>query len=217
MTEQSSQPPIEDAAPITLLMQLLSDRSKDALGPYVSGRGEFAPRWQAVAGLVNWGGAAVAPLCLALQDEDANTRRFAATALARIGDTRAVAPLVIAFQTSELYVQRYVAEALAAVGDERAVEALYSAVQKPDIAREALSALRVILMRMADTVASDLLHRIATLADSSYYIAEEPDTDGGYLSWNRVEHRLDCQPVKALAQQALTRRGYGSTSKGESE
>ena len=207
MTEHSSQQPSEDAAPINLLMQLLRDRSKDALGPYVPGRGEFAPRWQAVAGLVKLGVAAVDPLCFALQEDDANTRRFAATALARIGDGRAVAPLVIAFQTSELYVQRYVAHALAVVGDERAVAVLFRALQQPAIARESLLALHAILARTADTVSPDLLHQVAHLADAGQAVVEEPDTDGGYLSWNRVDHWLDYRPVKALAQQALARRG----------
>lgn len=207
MTEPSSQPPSADAAPINLLLQLLMDRSKDALGPYVPGHGEFAPRWQAVAGLVALGAVAVDPLCHALQEEDANTRRFAAIALARIGDGRAVAPLVIAFQTSELYVQRYVAHALAVVGDERAVAVLFRALQHPDIARESLLALHAILARTADTVTPDLLHQVAHLADTGHAVGEEPDTDGGYLSWNRVDYWLDYRPVKALARQALARRG----------
>ena len=176
MTEHSSQQPSEDAAPINLLMQLLRDRSKDALGPYVPGRGEFAPRWQAVAGLVKLGVAAVDPLCFALQEDDANT-------------------------------QRYVAHALAVVGDERAVAVLFRALQQPAIARESLLALHAILARTADTVSPDLLHQVAHLADAGHAVVEEPDTDGGYLSWNRVDHWVDYRPVKALAQQALARRG----------
>ena len=187
-------------------MQLLRDGSKDALGPYVPGRGEFAPRWQAVAGLVRHGALAVAPLCHALQAEDANTRRFAATALGRIGDARAVEPLVGAFQTSELYVQRYVAHALAVLGDERAIAALCRALQHPAIAQESLLALHAILARTADTVSPDLLHQIAHLDDVGHAVVEEPDTDGGYLSWNQVDQWLDYRPVKALARQALARR-----------
>lgn len=207
MTANVTKPSIAAKALIEALMQLLSDTSKDALAPYVPGRGEFAPRWQAVAGLVALGAAAVEPLCHALQDEDANTRRFAATALARIGDRRAVAPLVIAFQTSELYVQRYVAAALTVLGDERAVDVLYHALLHPEIAHEALVALHAILVRAADTVSTDLLYQVTALPDNCHYVAEEPDTDGGYLSWNRVDHWLDCQPVKQLARQALIGRG----------
>jgi hypothetical protein len=48
---------------------------------------------------------------------------------------------------------------------------------------------------------------VATLPDSGHYIEEVPDTDGGYLSWERVERWLDYRPIKALAQQALERRG----------
>lgn len=217
MIESSSLPPSEDEVSLHLLMQLLHDRSKDALAPYVPGRGEFAPRWQAVAGLVKVGAAAVAPLCHALQDADANTRRFAATALARIGDKRAVEPLVVAFQTSERYVQHYVADALAVVGDERAVDVLFRALQHPDIARESLFALHAILGRVADSISPDLLYQVVNLADVGHAVVEEPDTDGGYLSWNRVDHWLDYRPLKTLAQQALVRCGHGPMNKGESE
>ncbi|MFZ4661784.1 MAG: HEAT repeat domain-containing protein [Caldilineaceae bacterium] len=190
-----------------LLLALLRDRSQDVYGAHITGRGEFAPRRQAVAGLVELGAIAVEPLCQALQDENGYTRRFAAEALRQIGDPRAVPPLVKAFQESEIYVQRYVADALAVVGDERAVEPLYGALSNPDLAREALRALQAVLTRTAATVSTALLHLVATLPDSGHYIEEVPDTDGGYLSWERVERWLDYRPIKALAQQALERRG----------
>lgn len=188
------------------LMTLLRDSSQDVYGAHVPGRGEFAPRRQAVAGLVALGAAAVEPLCTALLDENGYTRRFAAEALRRIGDARAVPSLVSALQTSEIYVQRYVADALAVVGDERAVEPLYHALQNPDTAREALLALQAVLVRAAATVPTDTLHLVATLADDGRSVEEVPDTDGGYLSWERVERWLDYRPVKALAQQELARR-----------
>lgn len=188
-------------------MALLRDSSKDANGPYVSGRGEFAPRWQALVGLVTLGDVAVAPLCDALQDPNAYTRRFAAEALRRIGDSRAVMPLVVALQESEVYVQRYVAGALAVLGDARAVEPLYTALQNLALAREALAALQVVLARTAGNVPTHVLRLLIGLADDGRAVVEVPDTDGGYLSWNQVEQWLDCRPVKQLAQQELARRG----------
>lgn len=188
------------------LMALLRDGSQDVYGAHVPGRGEFAPRRQAVAALVKLGSVAVEPLCQALQEENGYTRRFAAEALRRIGDGRAVPALVTALQTSEVYVQRYVADALAVVGDERAVEPLYTALSNPDLAREALLALQAVLGRAAANVPTDMLRLVATLADDGHYIEEVPDTDGGYLSWERVERWLDYRPVKALAQQELARR-----------
>lgn len=194
---------------IESLMKLLRDSSKDANGPYVAGRGEFAPRWQALAGLVTLGDAAVPPLCQALQDQDAHTRRFAAEALRRIGDARGVMPLVIALQESEVYVQRYVAGALAVLGDAQAVEPLYTALQNPDLAREALAALYAVLVRVAANTPTAVLHRVVTLPDDGWAVVEVPDTDGGYLSWNRVEQWLDYRPVKQLARQELARRDLG--------
>jgi HEAT repeat protein len=189
------------------LMELLRDSSKDPGGPYVPGRGEFAPRWKALAGLLKLGAAAVVPLCQALQDQNGYTRRFAAEALGKIGDARAVVPLVIALQQSEVYVQRYVAGALAALGDARAVEPLCTALRHPDVAREALLALHAVLERAAGNVSIDDLRLVASLEDDGRYVVEVPDTDGGYLSWERVEYQQDCRPVKQLAQQELGRRG----------
>jgi HEAT repeat protein len=126
---------------------------------------------------------------------------------ARIGDPRAVVPLVVALQESEVYVQRYVAEALAKVGDARAVVPLCIALGHPDIAQEALHALRAVLERTAGDVPIDDLRRVASLEDDGRAVVEVPDTDGGYLSWNQVEERLDCRPVKQLARQELARRG----------
>lgn len=193
--------------PIRLFMVQLRDKSRDVYGAHVSGRGEFAPRRQAVGGLVALGAVAVDPLCAALQDENGYTRRFAAEALRRIGDARAVPALVKALQTSEVYVQRYVAEALAVVGDERAVAPLYYALQNPDTAREALLALQAVLVRAAANVPTDTLRLVATLADDGRSVEEVPDTDGGYLSWERVDRWLDYRPVKALVRRELTRRG----------
>lgn len=187
---------------VETLMALLKDGSKDH--PV---RGQFPLRYKALSGLVALGAVAVEPLCLALQDQDGYTRRFAAEALARIGDPRAVVPLVIALQESEVYVQRHVAGALAKVGDAWAVVPLCRALGTPDIAREALHALRIVLERTAGNVPSDDLRRVASLADESYAMVELPDTDGGYLSWERVEQSLDCRPVKQLARQELERRG----------
>lgn len=187
-------------------MALLRDSSKDPLGPYVPGRGEFAPRWQALGELVKLGGSAVEPLCQALQDQNANTRRFAAEALSRIGDRRAVAPLLIAFQESELYAQRYLASALAALGDAQAVAPLYQALQNPDLARAALVALQAVVGREAANLPDNLLLLVASLADDGHYVAETPNTDDGYLTWERVERWLDYRPVKALAQEELARR-----------
>jgi HEAT repeat protein len=184
------------------LMALLRDSSEDH--PV---RGEFPPRYKALFGLVALGAAAVEPLCLALQDRDGYTRRFAAEALARIGDPRAVVPLVVALHESEIYVQRYVAEALAKVGDARAVTPLCIVLGNPDIAGEALRALRAVLERTVGSVPSDDLRRVANLEDNGRAVVEVPDTDGGYLSWERVEQWLDCRPVKQLARQELGRRG----------
>ena len=206
MAQKMEIPQDEREVPIPSLMTLLRDNSKDVYGAYIAGRGEFAPRWQAVAGLVALGSAAVAPLCQALQDENGYTRRFAAEALRRIGDRRAVLPLVKALQESEVYVQRYVADALVVVGDERAAEPLYTALQNPDIAHEALLALHAVLARAAANVPTDTLHLFASLPDDGHYVEEVPDTDGGYLSWERVERWQDCRPVKALAHQELARR-----------
>jgi HEAT repeats len=198
--------PGESGDPVGPLMALLRDSSKDPGGPYVSGRGEFAPRWQAVAGLVKLGSVAVEPLCHALREPNAYTQRFAAEVLRRIGDQRAVPPLLDALQASEIYVQRYVAAALAMVGDERALAPLVAALQTPDVAREALAALAAVLARSVGVAPADLLHLVAQLADQGIYVAEVPDTDGGYLSWERVERLLDYRPVKQLAQQELARR-----------
>jgi HEAT repeat protein len=184
------------------LMALLRDGSKDH--PV---RGEFPSRYKALGGLVALGATVVEPLCLALQDQNGYTRRFAAEALARIGDRRAVVPLVIALQESEVYVQRYVAGALARVGDARAVAPLRIALGKPEIAQEALHALQAVLERTAGTVPIDDLRRVASLEDDGRAVVEVPDTDGGYLSWEQVEQWLDCRPVKQLARQELRRRG----------
>lgn len=187
---------------VELLMALLRDGSQDN-----PPRGEFPLRYRALGGLVALGATAVEPLCLALQDEDGYTCRFAAETLARIGDPRAVVPLVGALQASEVYVQRYVAGALAVVGDTRAVAPLCHALGSPDIAREALHALRAVLERTAGHVPSDDLRRVANLEDDGHAIVEVADTDGGYLSWERVEQWLDYRPVKQLAQQELEHRG----------
>jgi HEAT repeat protein len=184
------------------LMALLRDGSQDN-----PPRGQFPLRRAGVFGLVALGTAAVEPLCLALQEKDGYTRRFAAEALARIGDPRAVIPLIIALQESEAYVQRYVAGELAKVGDARAVAPLSTALGKPEIAREALHALHAVLERTASTVPIDDLHRVASLEDRCDAVVEVPDTDGGYLAWNQVEEWLDGRPVKRLAQQELARRG----------
>jgi HEAT repeat protein len=184
------------------LMDMLRDGSKDH-----PNRGQFPPRRQAVAGLVALGTAAIEPLCQALQDPNGYTRRFAAEALSRIGDSRAVVPLVRALQESEVYVQRHVAYALAKVGDARAVAPLYSALGKPNVAQEALSALHAVLKQTAGTVSIDDLRRVASLEDDGLAVIEVPDTDGGYLAWNEVEERLDYRPVKQLARQELERRG----------
>ena len=77
------------------------------------------------------------------------------------------------------------------VGDERAVEPLYTALSNPEVAREALLALQAVLVRVAANVPTDTLRLVATLADDSRYVEEVPDTDGGYLSWERVERWLD--------------------------
>lgn len=203
---QDTERPTQNRDPIIALMTLLRDNSRDVYGAHVPGRGEFAPRRQAVAGLVALGAAAIEPLCAALQDANGYTRRFAAEALRRIGDVRAVPALVVALQTSEVYVQRYVADALAVVGDERAVEPLYRALQNPDVAREALLALQAVLGRAAANVPIAMLGLVATLADDGRYVEDVPDTDGGYLSWERVERWLDYRPVKALAYQELAQR-----------
>ncbi|MCE7981490.1 MAG: GNAT family N-acetyltransferase [Caldilinea sp. CFX5] len=198
--------------PIGPLMALLRDSSQDVYGAHVPGRGEFAPRRQAVAELVKLGSLAVEPLCQALQDENGYTRRFAAEALRQIGDPRAVLPLVKALQTSEVYVQRYVADALAVVGDERAVEPLYQALQNPDLAREALLALQAVVERTAATIPTAVLCLVASLPDNGHYIEEVPDTDGGYLSWERVERWLDYRAVKVLAEQELERRSTAAAA-----
>jgi HEAT repeat protein len=192
---------------LSALMTLLRDSSQDPLGSFAFGRGEFAPRYQALAGLVKLGAAAVLPLCQALKDPNAYTRRFAAEALAKIGDRRAIAPLIIALQESELYVQRYVVGALGAVGDGRAIEPLYRALANREIAQKAAFALHAVLKRAAEAASPNLLQQIASLNDEGVYVAEVPDTDGGYLSWEREERRLDYRPVKQLAQQELERRG----------
>lgn len=186
---------------IRLLMAMLRDGSKDN-----PPRGQFPIRREAVAGLVGLGAAAVEPLCLALQDKDGDTRRFAAEALARIGDPRAVVPLVVALQESEVYVQRHIAGELGRVGDARAVAPLYIALGKPQIAREALHALYAVLKRTASTVPGDDLRYVASLEDAGRAVVEVPDTDGGYLAWNEVDERLDYRPVKQLASHELERR-----------
>lgn len=202
MAHNPANRPNKPAHQVGRLMALLRDGSQDN-----PPRGEFPLRYQALTGLVALGAAAVEPLCLALQDEDGYTRRFAAAALARIGDARAVIPLVAALRTSEVYVQRYVAGALAVVGDAQAVGPLCLALGQPDIAREALHALRAVLERTAGHVPSDDLRLVASLEDDGHAVVEVPDTDGGYLSWERVEQRLDYRPIKQLARQELERRG----------
>jgi HEAT repeat protein len=210
----------ENRDQIDQLMNLLRDSSKDVYGPHVSGRGEFAPRWQAVAGLVQLGDAAVEPLCQALQDKSSYTRRFAAEALNRIGDPRAVPPLIAALQNSEVYVQRYVAYALAALGDMRAIAPLATALRKPeearkvhpafralDVSQEALSALHTVLERSAGSASADDLRLVAGLEDTGWCVVEVPNTDGGYLDMEHVEQPLDYRPVKRLARQELERRG----------
>jgi hypothetical protein len=192
------------------LMDLLRDSSKDVYGGFISGRGEFAPRYKALHGLVALGDAAVEPLCHALQDQNSYTRRFAAEALSKIGDPRAVVPLIRALHESEVYVQRHVAHALAKVGDAQAVAPLYTALGKPNVAQEALSALHAVLERTVGTVSIDDLRLVASLADDGHAVVEVPDTDGGYLAWNEVEQWLDYRPVKQLARQELERRGLGA-------
>ena len=207
MERNAGDHPTDGGDQIGSLMELFRDSSKDPLGPFAPGHGEFAPRYKALAELVKFGDAAVELLCQALQDPDAYTRRFAAEALARIGDARAVVPLIVAFQESELYVQRYVASALATLGDAQAVAPLYDALQTPDIAQEASVALEAVLKRAASTVSTKMLRLVASLKDNGRYIAEVPNTDGGYLCWEHVEGGLDYRTVKALARQELSRRG----------
>jgi HEAT repeat protein len=186
-------------------MALLRDGSRDH-----PARGSFPPRQQAVHGLVALGSAAVAPLCAALQDPDGYTRRFAAEALARIGDARAVEPLISALRESETYVQRHVADALAKIGDARAVAPLCAALSKPRIAREALHALSMVLARTAINAEIDDLLRVANLPATGRALVEVPDTDGGYLAWNEVEEQLDFEPLKQRAHAELARRGLSA-------
>jgi hypothetical protein len=55
------QTPAEPQEKLFKLLSLLKDSSKDVYGPYVPGRGEFAPRWQGITGLVELGAVAVEP------------------------------------------------------------------------------------------------------------------------------------------------------------
>lgn len=196
-----------DPAAIGPLMAQLRDPSHDPRGAFAPGRGEFAPRYQAVNALVKLGAPAVEPLCRALEEPDAYTRRFAAEALARIGEARATAPLLHALRTSERYAQPYLIGALAAVGDATALAPLCLTLANPELAPAALRAVHAVLTRTAaHSLAADL-RAAADLPDEVRAVVEVPDTDGGYLSWERVEHRLDCRAIKTLAREALARRG----------
>jgi HEAT repeat protein len=192
--------------PIPALMAQLRDASKDVFGAYAPGRGEFAPRWQAVHHLVALGDRAVEPLCAALNDSNGYTRRFAAEALAKIGDSRAVPALVGALQTSDSYVQRYVANALGVLGDERAIIGLYAALQNPWVASEALRALHSTLQRAISKASTADLLLLDNLADTGRSLVEVPSTDDGYVTLIETENPLDYRPLKQLANDELQRR-----------
>ena len=68
--------------------------------------------------------AAVEPLIKALQDEDSDVRRIAASALAQIGNQAAVEPLIKALQHGDSYVRLIAAKALGKIGSSRRLEAL---------------------------------------------------------------------------------------------
>jgi len=79
------------------------------------------------------------PLIAALQDEDANVRKWAAFALGEIGDPRAVEPLIEALQDEHWEVRGYAAWSLGRFGDSKAIDPLTYAASsdEEEMVREA--------------------------------------------------------------------------------
>ena len=67
---------------------------------------------------------AVGMLTKALQDEDGNVRRLAASALGKIGDCAAVPNLIACLGDAKPQVRQYVIKALGTSADARAIEPL---------------------------------------------------------------------------------------------
>jgi HEAT repeat protein len=80
---------------------------------------------------VQIGASAVEPLIAAIEDQDQNTRRAAATALGQIGDRRAVKPLaaVLKDKSNSDDVRQAAIQALGQIGDAHAVKPLIAALK----------------------------------------------------------------------------------------
>lgn len=95
--------------------------------------------------LAKIGKPAVEPLVRTFQDPsvDVTTRAVVATALGKIGDSRALDPIVAALKGEEDYLKPYTAEALGMIGNARAVGPLIAALKNadPTVAAFAIQAL----------------------------------------------------------------------------
>lgn len=78
------------------------------------------------------GASAVEPLLSALKDDDWHIRVAAATALGRIGDSRAVEPLIGALKDPEGHMRQSAAMALGQLGDGCAIEPIKAALEGED-------------------------------------------------------------------------------------
>lgn len=78
------------------------------------------------------GEAALQPLLQSLQDDDAETRFFAANALGKLGLSQAVDSLIPALQDSDANVRLAAAGALGEIGDDRATHPLMAALNDED-------------------------------------------------------------------------------------
>jgi ATP-dependent DNA helicase RecQ len=94
---------------------------------------------------------AVPELTAALQDQDGNVRRLAASALGKIGDARAVQPLMVLLQNeTKPQVRQYAVKALGKIGDPRArrlLEQIAADASEQDYTQEAA---RTALRRLSE-------------------------------------------------------------------
>lgn len=124
------------------LMQVLKDRSSSR-----SFSKEKLPL-QVISDML-WariGKPSVEPLCAALKDYSAVTRRNAAIALGQIKDTSAVEPLIATLKDEDLIVRRNAATAVGQIKDARAAEPLIAVLKDKDaiVRTNAVTALREI-------------------------------------------------------------------------
>lgn len=126
----------------------------------------YTVRKEAEDALVSLGTVVFEPLIAALRDSNSEMRSAAASALGKLGDTRAVEPLIAVLEDSESNARERATIALGKLGDVRAVEPLIPALR--DSNSDVRSAAATALGRLGDVRAVEPL--TVALADMDRYV-----------------------------------------------